>query len=221
MHRLARFLILGIFAVTWLGCAAEPEPLSTVDSPLYVDNHVPLGHGPLPVVGSMPTWGEIEISDGGSNGERWLGNVAGAYAAHPTAGKHWIWKSPAPNTYAVACELAGCTGGRTWVVTSSWHDLGFVPAVVNIQYDDACPITPGENTVHVRTGDWTPMDSGGLLTYVIANGIVKPGLPYGDYLHAGDRDGPGSWCTFNFSDYPAVPKPAGAPNHGVAVDACP
>lgn len=187
----------------------------------YVTNHFPGGHGPQPVVGNFRTWGIVELFDTAGNGEWWLGNVDGAYVAYPTAGKVWVRKSAPPSTYAVAYEFSNFTG-RTFVVTSSWNLLPWSPQALAIQYDTPCPITPGMAVAHACSGDWTPMDGGGVPTVVIGNGIVKPGLPYGDYLHyTADHDGPGSWCTANFSDYPGVTKPAGLPNHVVAVDACP
>jgi len=219
MHRLTHLLILGIFTVTWLGCS-QPEDIASAQSPLYVDNHVGGGHGPLPVGSTMPTWGVVQLCDTHGDCEGYLGNVDGSYVAYPSTGMYWIARSSAPYTYAVAYEHHDLTG-RTYVVTSSWVPLSWTVGAVSIQYDDACPHTPGMDTVHQCTGTWTPMDSSGVPTYVIANGIPKPGLPYGDYLKDTSGTGAGSWCTFNFSEYPSVPKPAGVPDHGVAVDACP
>lgn len=187
----------------------------------YLTNHS-VGHGPLSAAGSMPTWGDIEMCcTPAGGGERWLGDVAGGYSAYPTAGQVWIRRSPGGGTYAVAYEHASYPWGRTYVMSSSWAQLAWSPALVTIQYDDACPLTPGMAIAHMCGTDWTPMDSGGVPTYVIGNNIVKPGLPYGDYLKDTSGTGAGPWCSFNFSDFTGVTKPAGAPNHGVAIDACP
>jgi hypothetical protein len=188
----------------------------------YVANHFPGGHGPLSAATTMPAWGEVELCCTPSGaGERWLGDMDGAFWALPTPGQTMIRKSPAPNTYAVAYERSHRPYGQSYVVTSEWVTLPWSPQLVTIQYDDACPLTPGMAIAHPCSTDWTPMDSGGVPTFVVGNNIPKVGLPYGDYLKDTSGAGAGSWCSFNFSDYPSVPVPPGAPNHAVAVDACP
>jgi hypothetical protein len=222
MHRITRLLILGIFTVTWLGCA-ESEPIADQSAELYVDNHVPLAHGPLPATGSPPAWGVVEMWVG-SQGADYLGNVGSYYVAHPTLGGMPYIAMSSLYTYAIAYEFEvapGSYAGRTYVVTPTFTQLAWTPQAVIIRYDDPCPITPGMAVAHACSGDWTPMDSGGVPTVVIGNGIQKPGLPYGDFLKYTAGGGPGSWCGANFSDFPGVTKPAGLPNHVVAVDACP
>ncbi len=197
--------------------------LTAIASPAradFVTNHVVGGHGPDAVVGDAPSWGAVDVCC--TSSQRWLGDVAGAYWAYPAPNNTWIRKSSAPNTYAVAYEFASWPYGRTAVVPTTWKFLGWAPSLITIQYDNPCPIIPGENTVHACSGDWTPIDEGGLLTYVIGNGLVKPGLPYGDYLHdTSNGGGAWTWCSFNFSDFPGLTKPPGVPNHAVAVDKCP
>lgn len=197
--------------------------LSSIARADFVTNHAG-GHGPLPAAGSMPSWGNVELCcTPAGGGERWLGDVAGSYWAYPTAGQVWIRRSPAPNTYAVAYEHATYPYGRTLIVGSSWNvaPLTWTIALVLIQYDDACPLTPGMAVAHVCSTDWTPMDSANVPTVVIGNNIPKPGLPYGDYLKDTSGTGYGAWCTANFSDYPGVTRPPGMPNHVVAIDHCP
>lgn len=191
----------------------------------YVTNHVPGGHGPLSAESAIPTWGVVDVCCTAATGlgERWLGNEGGSYWAYPSplqTGVYWIRKSSSPGTYAVAYEFAAYPWGRSYVVTPTFTQLSWPPRLVSITYRNFCPLVPGEIVAHPCGGNWTPMDGGGLLTYVVANGIVKPGLPYGDYLHAGERDGAGSWCDFKFSDFPGLTRPPGAANEAIAVDAC-
>lgn len=219
MHR-----VIAFWTALLLTCACStPEETAETRAPLYVDQHVPLAHGPLPATGSTPAWGVVEMWN---VGERWLGNVDSYCIAHPTPTyAPYITKS-ANYTTAIAYEfevMPGSFAGRNTAVTTSWQQLAYTPAAVVIMYDDPCPTVNAAQwrAAHACSGDWTAMDGGGVPTVVIGNGIAKAGLPYGDYLKWTGAAGAGSWCTANFSDYPNVAKPAGLPNHVVAVDACP
>ncbi|HXH90928.1 MAG TPA: hypothetical protein VNN25_05060 [Thermoanaerobaculia bacterium] len=226
MKRKALFLITVLTATA--ACSQAPESIDDTSAPLFVDNHVTGGHGPLSANGNQAAWGTVRLWSG-SFGEDWLGSVDGNYIAHPTeyhtGDRPYVAMSP-NFTFATAYEFEAAPGvfyGRSSAITTSFVQFAYLPAAIVISYDDACPLVNATQwtTPHPCTGDWTPFDGGGVPTFVIGNGIVKPGLPYGDYLKYTAPGGPGSWCTFNFSDLPNVAKPAGAPNHAVAIDSCP
>jgi hypothetical protein len=225
MRRLPTLLLIATIVSS---CGVSTEQVATfTPAPLFVDNHVSGAHGPLSAAGTQADWGVVRLWTS-SFGEDWLGNIDGDYIAHPTnysAGYPWAAVS-AHFTTAVAHEFEGPPGvfsGRSNTIGTTFAQLPYLPAAVTVQYDDPCPLAMATQwtVAHACTGDWTPMDSAGLPTFVIGNGIVKPGLPFGDYLKYTAPGGYGSWCAFNFSDLPNVTKPAGAPARAVAINACP
>jgi hypothetical protein len=162
------------------------------------------GHGPFVVTNPIPSWGYLDVaSEDFSHRERWRGDVETG-SGHlgrtivPTFAARWFSVSPLQGSFAFACShtptgptYAPCQGQSPAPVYISSDGnnpthLMWTPAAVIVGYYPQCPIASGYSVIHYCTGTHTPYDYTGqptdFPTFVIGDGIVKPGLPYGSPL---------------------------------------
>lgn len=195
MHRLTRLFIIGIFAMTWLGCGALTDPIEPASSALYVDQTT--GHGPFLLSNppGTPIWdhGEVQMWDSTSHGYGYRGGIGGpsvGYTFVPPAGSTWFARSPR-FTYAYACKTANASNScNEWhEITASgqsnsdWQNFGWSPVQIFIGYSPPCPVYSGLTKIRYCTGAYTPFDGSGWPTAVISDGFVQPGLPDGHPLN--------------------------------------
>lgn len=211
MHRLTRLLILGSFAMTWLGCAEAPETAAGTSAPLYVDQTT--GHGPVPCSGDTPDHGYLDQWHPDGSCTRVRGDFIGdSTAPHP--GYIFTPSSDVRNVYIGPNYTSGyvCAHPATGPVYSPClgqspapvplnHGLTtytFSAAAIVLGYLPFCPPTPGMTTLHQCTGVYTPEDGSGYATAVVTDGIPAHALNLPNPpINAGD-------CYIDLSSYSAA-----------------
>jgi hypothetical protein len=218
MHRLTRLLILATFAVVWLACGVAHADYVTVTQG---------GYGPFTCTrdggGPLPSWGFSERFVGSFyyyGCQRYRGDIqTSTHAGHsydfiPAGDPYLSVKvSPQYTTHYACYDLAPgntpvpCDGGYKVVTSDDPYVDDWRNASV-IGYLPSCPAANGAtfNTIHFCAGSYTPYDGSGLVTAVIGDGHVAPGLPYGNPLKLQPTVGNDVSCVATMSNYPNVPS---------------
>lgn len=215
MHRVIAFWI-GLLLTC--SCAVVPEQVAATNSPLFVDASE-AGFGPFAVAGNIPSWGYVDVFNN-TDGQRWRGDInsgtghIGRIVTPTLSGVNWAIKSgfSGVSTYVLACSHAPpdthgspCQGQTPAPVsiTTTGGFIGFTPAAFVVGYQPNCQYTPGMTIVHQCTGSYTPYDGSTMATAVVADGIVRPGLPYGSPLkyQPGGTTGVDVECVVDLSTY--------------------